>query len=40
MAKKFKTGTDLTVAEYEYLENNHYLIEKLWTLEFGVSIHS
>ena len=23
-----------------YLENNHDLLEKLWTLEFGVSIHS
>ena len=23
-----------------YLENNHDLLEKLWKLEFGVSIHS
>ena len=23
-----------------YLENNHDLLEKLWELEFGVSIHS
>jgi hypothetical protein len=25
---------------YTYLENNHDLLEKLWKLEFGVSIHS
>ena len=25
---------------YTYLDNNHDLLEKLWKLEFGTSIHS